>query len=151
MPSSSSVRITLMAISPRLATRTFSNMGGAEHNGLVKRAVVASFTALVTLAPAAPADAELRFKRCGGYGFACARLSVPLDRSGAVPGRVSLLVKRVRARRRGGATRPPFVLLAGGPGQSATDAFAGDALGLLYSAYRSCDLIVFDQRGTGRS
>ncbi len=50
-------------------------------------------------------------------------MSVPLDRSGAVPGRVSLFVKRVRARRRGGATRPPLIVLAGGPGQSATDAF----------------------------
>ena len=103
------------------------------------------------LVTAAPADAALRFKRCGGYGFACARLSVPLDRSGALPGRVSLFVERVRARRRGGATLPPLVVLAGGPGQSATDAFGGEALGLLYAAYAKRDLIVFDQRGTGRS
>src|SRR5918997_321009 len=149
MPSSSSVRITLMAISPRLATRTFSNIGGAEHNGLVKRAVVASFTALVTLAPAAPADAALRFKRCGGYGFACARLNVPLDQSGAVPGRISLLVKRLRADRR--PRRGVTFVLAGGPGQSASDAFEGDGLGQLYGAFRNRDLIVFDQRGTGRS
>ena len=67
-----------------------------------------------------------------------------------MPGRVSLLVKRVRARQRGGATLPPLVLLAGGPGQSGTDAFT-DALGLLYPAYARRDLIVFDQRGTGRS
>jgi pimeloyl-ACP methyl ester carboxylesterase len=115
----------------------------------VKRAVAASFAALVTLAPAAPADAALRFKRCGGFGFACARLSVPLDHSGAVPGGISLLVKRLRAdkRPRRGAT---FVL-AGGPGQSATDAFEGDGIGQLYGAFRNRDLIVFDQRGTGRS
>ena len=42
-------------------------------------------------------------------------------------------------------------VLAGGPGQSATAAFAGDGVGLLYPAYRSRDVIVFDQRGTGRS
>src|ERR671915_315410 len=149
MPSSSSVRITLMAISPRLATRTFSNIGGAEHNGLVKRAVVASFTVLVTLAPAAPADAALRFKRCGGYGFACARLSVPLDHSGAVPGGISLLVKRLRADRR--PRRGVTFVLAGGPGQSASDTFEGDGLGQVYGAFRNRDLIVFDQRGTGRS
>src|SRR5918997_5107721 len=149
MPSSSSVRITLMAISPRLATRTFSNIGGAEHNGLVKRAVVASFTALVTLAPAPPADAALRFKRCGGYGFGCDRLSVPLDHSGAVPGGISLLVKRLRADRR--PRRGVTFVLAGGPGQSATDAFEGDGIGQLYGAFRNRDLIVFDQRGTGRS
>jgi len=106
---------------------------------------------VVGLVLAAPADAALRFRRCGGYGFACARLSVLVDRTGAVPGRVSLLVKRVRARRRGGATRPPLFVLAGGPGQSATESFGGDALGVLYPAYASRDLIVFDQRGTGRS
>jgi pimeloyl-ACP methyl ester carboxylesterase len=91
----------------------------------------------------------MRFRRCGGYGFGCARLSVPLDRSGGVPGRVSLLVKRLRAQKRPriGAT---FVL-AGGPGQSATNAFDGDALGQLSATYRHRDLIVFDQRGTGRS
>jgi pimeloyl-ACP methyl ester carboxylesterase len=100
---------------------------------------------------AAPADAAPRFKRCGGFGFGCARLSVPLDRTGAVPGRVSLLVKRLRARRSGGATLPPLFVLAGGPGQSATEAFGGDALGVLYPAYARRDLIVFDQRGTGRS
>ena len=42
-------------------------------------------------------------------------------------------------------------MLAGGPGQSATAAFAGDGAGLLYPATRSRDVIVFDQRGTGRS
>src|SRR5918992_1579704 len=149
MPSSSSVRITLMAISPRLATRTFSNMGGAEHNGPVKRAVAALFATLVALAPAPPADAALRFKRCGGYGFACARISVPLDRSGAVPGGISLLVKRLRADRR--PRRGATFVLAGGPGQSATDTFEGDGVGQLYGAFRNRDLIVFDQRGTGRS
>jgi pimeloyl-ACP methyl ester carboxylesterase len=115
----------------------------------VKRAVAASFAALITLAPASPADAALRFKRCGGYGFACARLSVPLDHSGAVPGRISLLVKRIRADRR--PRRGATFVLAGGPGQSATDTFEGDGLVTLYGAYRNRDLIVFDQRGTGRS
>jgi pimeloyl-ACP methyl ester carboxylesterase len=117
----------------------------------MRAAVPVLLVVVVGLVLAAPADAALRFKRCGGYGFACARLSVPLDRAGAVPGRVSLLVKRVRARRRAGATRPPLFVLAGGPGQSATESFGGDALGVLYPAYGSRDLIVFDQRGTGRS
>lgn len=117
----------------------------------MRRAALVLPVLVAGLTPAAPADAALRFERCGSFGFACARLSVPLDRSGAVPGRVSLLVKRVRARERGGASRPPLVLLAGGPGQSATETFGGNALGFLYAAYRSRDLIVFDQRGTGRS
>jgi len=100
---------------------------------------------------AAPAHAALPFKRCGSFGLACARMSVPLDRSGNVPGRVRLFVERIRARQRGGATQPPLVVLAGGPGQSATDAFGGQGLSVLYPAYWKRDVIIFDQRGTGRS
>ena len=147
MPSSSSVRITRIAISPRLATSTFWNIWG--RGGYRPALILCLVLAGAGLAP--PAEAALPFKRCGGFGFACARMSVPLDRTGAVPGRVSLLVKRVRARRAGGATRPPLSVLAGGPGQSATEAFGGDALGVLYPAYGSRDLIVYDQRGTGHS
>jgi pimeloyl-ACP methyl ester carboxylesterase len=117
----------------------------------MRRAPLVLSLLTAALAPAPSAEAAMAFERCGGYGFSCARLSVPLDRSGAVPGRVSLLVKRVRARREGGATRPPLLVLAGGPGQSATRAFAGPSLGFLYSVYRNRDLIVYDQRGTGRS
>ena len=105
----------------------------------------------MALALAAPADAALPFKRCGGYGLSCARMSVPLDRSGNVPGRVSLLVTRIRARQHGGATQPPLVVLAGGPGQSATDAFGVGGLSVLYPAYWKRDVIIYDQRGTGRS
>jgi pimeloyl-ACP methyl ester carboxylesterase len=117
--------------------------------GVVRLAAVllAATSAALLFAPSA--GAQLRFERCGAFGFACARLGVPLDRSGVVPGRVSLFVKRIRAQRRpsGGA----LIVLAGGPGQSATEAFEGDGIGVLAPALRRRDLIVFDQRGTGRS
>jgi pimeloyl-ACP methyl ester carboxylesterase len=124
--------------------------GGATVAALMRAGVLLVAVLLASSLLAPTAGAALRFRPCGDFGFRCARLSVPLDRSGAVPGQVSLEVKRVRARRRGGATLPPLFLLAGGPGQSATQAFA-DALGVLYPAYAKRDLIVFDQRGTGRS
>jgi pimeloyl-ACP methyl ester carboxylesterase len=110
-------------------------------------ALIAAGVAALVLA--APAGAALRFERCGAYGFECARMSVPLDRSGAVPGRVSLFVKRIRAERR--PRRGALFVLAGGPGQSASSAFEGDGLGALFAAKGSRDLVVFDQRGTGRS
>jgi pimeloyl-ACP methyl ester carboxylesterase len=113
-------------------------------SGAAVAAVVAAWLVL-----AAPADAEPRFKRCGAFGFQCARVNVPLDRTGAVPGRVSLFVKRIRAREQ--PRRGALVVLAGGPGQSASDAFGNGALSVLYPGYRNRDLIVFDQRGTGRS
>lgn len=113
------------------------------------RSAAIAATLVAMLALAAPASAKLSFKKCGGIGFHCARLSVPLDRTGTVKGRVSLFVER-RAPRRKPARGATF-LLAGGPGQSATDAFSGDGLGLFAPSYRRNALIVYDQRGTGRS
>jgi pimeloyl-ACP methyl ester carboxylesterase len=112
-------------------------------------AVVLVAATAVLLFPAPEAGAELRFKRCEPFPFPCARLSVPLDRSGATPGRVSLFVGRVRAREQ--PRRGAVFALAGGPGQSASLGFGIDGLGPLEHALRRRDLIVFDQRGTGRS
>ena len=148
--------MTRMAISPRLATRTFVNIGrrGGYRRIPIMRWVRFAATLLAAATcpralPAPPAEAELRFKRCEAFLFPCARLAVPLDRSGATPGKVSLFVGRVRASRR--PSRGAVFVLAGGPGQSATEAFGGDGLGMLAPALQRRDLIVFDQRGTGRS
>ena len=85
-------------------------------------------------------------------GFACARLSVPhRSQRRACRRRVSLLVKRVRARRRGGPRGRRCSSSPAAPASRRPTSFGGDALGVLYPAYRSRDLIVFDQRGTGRS
>jgi pimeloyl-ACP methyl ester carboxylesterase len=75
----------------------------------------------------------------------CFSLSVPLDRSGVVPGRVRLRAARIRSR---AAARPPLIGLTGGPGQAGVT-FAETFDILLPSARR--DLVVFDQRGTGAS
>jgi pimeloyl-ACP methyl ester carboxylesterase len=115
------------------------------HTRPVKTRRTGLATALAMLVLAAPAEAALRFDRCGRGEAPCAGLRVPLDRGGAVPGTIALKVERWRPRR---ATRPPVVLLAGGPGQSARRAFSG-ALGLLDVPDR--DVILMDQRGTGGS
>ncbi len=142
--------MTRIAISPRFATRTLPNMRPGRLSVCVRRPLSVALAVLgAALAAPAAAPAALQFERCGGYGYSCARMSVPLDRSGAVPGRVSLRVQRVRSRVR--PARGAVFVLAGGPGQSATAAFAGDGVGLLYPAYRRRDVIVFDQRGTGLS
>jgi pimeloyl-ACP methyl ester carboxylesterase len=105
--------------------------------------------AAATLFAVPPAEAAPRFKPCGAFLFRCARVSVPLDRTGVTPGHVSLFVKRIRAQRQ--PSQGALFVLAGGPGQSATQAFEGDGLGVLSPAFRTRDLVVFDQRGTGRS
>jgi pimeloyl-ACP methyl ester carboxylesterase len=113
------------------------------------RSAAALLAVAATLLAPAQAGAAPHFTRCGAYLFGCARVSVPLDRTGATPGRVSLFVKRIRAQKR--PRRGALFVLAGGPGQSATEAFEGDGIGVLAPAFRHRDLIVFDQRGTGRS
>jgi len=99
----------------------------------------------LALSPAS-ASAALTFSRdCGGSNYECARVTVPLDRSGAVPGTIGLYVERMA----GGGQGAVFAL-AGGPGQGAstvTDGFNHD----LYGRIGKRDMIVVDQRGTGRS
>ena len=93
----------------------------------------------LALAIPASADAKLRFRPCDDSR--CAVLSVPLDHSGTVPGRLSLRVQR----RDGFAPGPHGVtlVLAARPGESfpRTDAFAWET--------DERDLVRFDQRGTG--
>lgn len=103
--------------------------------------------ALLALAPPAPA-APARFRTCGDdRGSLCARVTVPLDRTGRVPGRVRLKVQRVKGRpRRAGV----LIGLAGGPGQAATPLAGAFALAA-DAALRRHELVVFDQRGTGAS
>ncbi len=106
---------------------------------------VAAATALTTGVQGA--QAALPWASCTPAGFECATLPVPLDRTGATAGTIPLA-----ATRRPAATpaSTAVVALAGGPGQAAlpiASAFAKDLAPLLGAA----DLLVFDQRGTGKS
>lgn len=73
---------------------------------------------------------------------------MPLDRTGAVPGTISLAVERKLAG--ASASRDAVLALAGGPGQAAIPLaeFIAQAIA---PALGSRDLLVFDQRGTGLS
>jgi pimeloyl-ACP methyl ester carboxylesterase len=103
----------------------------------------------MALAAAPPPAGALSFSRCArGSAFRCAHLDVPLDRSGAVPGTISLLVERRHPTV--GVARGAVLALAGGPGQAGAP-LADDFATLLGPALRTRDLIVFDQRGTGKS
>ena len=96
------------------------------------------------------ATAAIRFQPCpDANGVDCGTLPVPLDRTGRVPGTVSLFIRRVEAR----PSRGTMFLLAGGPGQPSAGTFLeGDAdelgLDVLLPGYT---LIAFDMRGSGRS
>jgi pimeloyl-ACP methyl ester carboxylesterase len=106
--------------------------------------------AVAALALPATAEAQLRLEKCDAGR--CGALSVPLDRSGQVPGRLSLRVRLAPALR--APRRSATVLLAGGPGQSGVSAFIG---GLFSDAWANDwrvlaprnAVVTFDQRGTG--
>ncbi len=79
----------------------------------------------------------------------CGTLAVPEDPGRPDGARIALRVAVVRALDRR-STAAPLFLLAGGPGQAATDLYAGNA-GAFARANRSHDIVLIDQRGTGRS
>jgi pimeloyl-ACP methyl ester carboxylesterase len=98
-------------------------------------AVLAAVAAPSVASAACPKDAQ------------CARVTVPLDHSGATAGTLSLAYAKVPAT---GTRTGTLVLLSGGPGQAAiplTEPIAG----LLKPLRSSYDIVTVDQRGTGDS
>ncbi len=79
----------------------------------------------------------------------CGQLSVPEDRSQPGGRRLSLFVARIPAINGQQAGDPVFVL-AGGPGMGASD-FYPNLAGAFSALRRTRDIILVDQRGTGRS
>jgi len=114
--------------------------------------LLATLSAVVSAAAgAAPAAAELSFGSCPESSrqarWECATLRVPLDHSRPAGARVGLRVQRLR---QSGPRAGTLVLLAGGPGQSATA--VGDTIAAaMEPALDRYRLVLFDQRGTGRS
>ncbi len=112
----------------------------------VARATMAAV--LLALLAAAPAEAQLRWHGCPeASGVRCARLQVPLDRAGAVPGKVPLRVARVNL---GSGRRGTMMYLSGGPGGAGVLEMV-DVLLTVPRLIRDFDVLGFDQRGTGRS
>ena len=99
----------------------------------------------IAAAPAAARGGDFE-ANCGESPFECTTVNVPIDRSGAVPGTIPLYVERSP-----GGGRDAVFALAGGPGQgnsSVTLNFNADLAPILTG---NRFLVVFDQRGTGRS
>ena len=83
------------------------------------------------------------------YPAQCGTLRVPEDRARPAGRQLELRVAVVPALAREPAPDPLF-LLAGGPGQAATEAM-GPLLGAFERLHRTRDLVLVDQRGTGAS
>ncbi len=108
--------------------------------------LLASISLAASTSPAQAAD--IPWAGCLAANYQCGKLSVPLDHKGALPGTVSLSVTRKVAPTN--PTRTAIVAFAGGPGQAAQP-FARSFASLVSVGLADKDLLVFDQRGTGKS
>ncbi len=79
----------------------------------------------------------------------CGSLDVPEDRGNPQGRQISLNLVVIPAVKKNPAPDPLF-LLAGGPGQSAVETYP-PMLALFYKIHESRDLVLLDQRGTGKS
>jgi pimeloyl-ACP methyl ester carboxylesterase len=113
---------------------------------MLRRATI--MAVLASLALATPAEGQLHWRGCPeAEGVKCARLHVPLDRSGAVQGNVSLRVARVSFSRH----RNRYLMyLSGGPGGAGVIEMI-DVLLEVPRLISDFTVLGFDQRGTGRS
>ncbi len=106
--------------------------------GIAATAAAGAAAAPLSRCTSAPSDRSL-----------CGKVTVPLDRGGAVPGAVGLRVKELPPS--GGGTAAGTVLaLAGGPGQAAVP-LIDDFATALKPILRTRALVTLDQRGTGGS
>jgi pimeloyl-ACP methyl ester carboxylesterase len=113
-----------------------------------RRLLIAAALAGSLLLSAAARAEGLEFRPCAGTpDYECAKLQVALDPSAPGGELLSLEVRRLTETREG---RGVLVALAGGPGQSATE-FIDDFASVLAEGLVDRQLIVVDQRGTGRS
>jgi len=114
-------------------------------------ALLAALVSSVGLAFCSSADARPVPAVCGTSfdlpGARCGTVTVPIDRSGAVPGTVRLFYSRLRAPKRSKST---IAVFPGGPG-GATTILGYDVLPELRKSLSDHDLLLLDQRGTGRS
>jgi len=79
----------------------------------------------------------------------CGTLTVPEDRANPDGRQIDLHIAVIPAITRSPEPDPVF-LLAGGPGQSAIEAFPA-TFSLLFNIHQDRDIVLVDQRGTGKS
>ena len=89
---------------------------------------------------------------CNGTpGLVCSTVTVPLDRTGHVPGTIALHVEVLPPQ---GTPRGTLFLVAGGPGQGSAHVFAlsnPSAAQLYHYLFPGYTLVAYDDRGTGDS
>src|SRR5260221_9997535 len=123
------------------------------HLGRPMRFVLAFFLAACAPGRAAQPERKIALSPCrlkgSAYPAQCGTLRVPENRSQPGKRQIDLKIAIIPALARSPEPDPLF-LLAGGPGQAATDAF-GPLLGAFERIHRSRGPVLVDQPGTGSS
>ena len=121
-------------------------------SGSVRAFALALGAALALTASAGAGDAAGAGTPCGTtQGLLCSTVVVPLDRTGTVPGTISLAVQELPAT---GAPRGAVFLIAGGPGQGSARTFGlgTPEVALIFRfLFPGYTLVAYDDRGTGDS
>src|SRR3954453_13089509 len=116
-------------------------------------ALLAALVSSVALCstPVAAAAPVVKPQRCGSIfdlpKARCGTVAVPIDRSGTVPGTTKLFYERLPAK---GTSKSTIAIFPGGPG-AATSILGYDVLPIVRKSLKDHDVLLFDQRGTGRS
>jgi pimeloyl-ACP methyl ester carboxylesterase len=125
---------------------------GALSTAAVQKLLVARATSGREQAIRLPARSKTAGTPCGNTpGLQCSELAVPLDRTGATPGTISLHVEYLPPP---GAQRGVVFLIAGGPGQGSAHVFGlgtPAAASLFQFLFPGYGLVAYDDRGTGAS
>jgi pimeloyl-ACP methyl ester carboxylesterase len=126
--------------------------GAATLACLVGRRLLVVAAVLAFLGGADQARAAIGLTPCPGKsGVQCGTVTVPLDRTGSVPGTIDLHVEVLPA---SGTARGVMFLIAGGPGQGSAGSFdlgPGFNRELMQFMFPGYTLVAFDNRGTGKS
>jgi pimeloyl-ACP methyl ester carboxylesterase len=115
-----------------------------------RRLLLGLLFAAVLVAPG-ETSAAIPLTPCKSGGVQCGTVTVPVDRTGVMPGTIDLHVEMLPAT---GAPRGAMFLIAGGPGQGSADSFdlaPGFTRQLMQLVFPNYTLITVDNRGTGKS
>ena len=137
--------VLLLGASPSGAATSGPGATPSVQSLLLTRALSARVHARLPALPKAATP-------CGQTpGLLCSTVDVPLDRSGAIPGTISLHVEFLPSE---GVQRGVLFLIAGGPGQGSAHVFglgAPAAVSLYRFLFPGYTLVAYDDRGTGSS
>ncbi len=143
----SAIAVALVSVLVASAGATPSQVSTRELRSSLLQRLTTQYAGRFTAAQRAQAVAP-----CGKpTGVLCTDVVVPLDRTGVVPGTVTLHTEVLPA---AGTPRGTIFLIAGGPGQGSARSYAlGDpgAVNLYHFLFPGYTLVAYDDRGTGDS